>query len=363
MRAIPQTPSLYLWPGLSSGAYAYTADLLTLAGRRAVSPAILGPAVSGWNNIQSPMSARVWEEHLADHPDRAYCKYLVEGLRDGFRIGFRHGEVACRSASSNMQSANAHPEVVSDFLSSELRAGRVYGPVGPDLVPSVHVNRFGLVPKGHGTGQWRLIVDLSFPKGGSVNDGIEPEVCTVRYTSVDEACKRITALGRGAVLAKFDVHGAFRTVPVHPDDRQLLGMRWDGRVYVDKVLPFGLRSAPKLYNAVADTLLWILSRQDRVDGIHYLDNFLLFGEPDSSQCAYALRRALARCETLGVPVAPGKTEGPSTKLAFLGIEIDTRSMVLRLPPPKLERLRREIQRWETLRCCSKRELLSIIGQL
>ena len=70
------------------------ADLLTLVGRRAVSPAILGPAVSGWNNIQSPMSACVWEEHLADHPDRASCKYLVEGLRDGFRIGFRHGEVA-----------------------------------------------------------------------------------------------------------------------------------------------------------------------------------------------------------------------------------------------------------------------------
>ena len=88
----PSVPSLYLWPGLSSGAYAYTADVLTLAGMRAVSPAILGHAVSGWNNIQSPMSARVWEEHLADHPDRAYCKYLVEGLRYGFRIGFWHGQ-------------------------------------------------------------------------------------------------------------------------------------------------------------------------------------------------------------------------------------------------------------------------------
>ena len=65
-------------------------------------------------------------------------------------------------------------------------------------------------------------MDLSFPKGSSVNDGFEPEVCTVRYTAVDEACKRITALGRGAVLAKFDVCGAFRTVCVHPDDRQLL---------------------------------------------------------------------------------------------------------------------------------------------
>ncbi len=66
------------------------------------------------------------------------------------------------------------------------------------------------------------------------------------------------ARGWETVLAKFDVEGAFRTVPVHPDDRWLLGMRWGGQVYVDKVLPFRLGSAPKLYNAVADALLWIL---------------------------------------------------------------------------------------------------------
>ena len=52
-----------------------------------------------------------------------------------------------------------------------------------------------------------------------------------------------------------------------------------------KVLPFGLRSALKVYNAVADAC-----------GIHYLDDFFLFGEPRSSQCAEGLRNALARCE-------------------------------------------------------------------
>ena len=67
-------------------------------------------------------------------------------------------------------------------------------------------------------------MDLSFPKGASVNDGIEPEVCAIRYTSVDVACWRIVALGRGTIMAKFDVQGAFRTVPVHPHDRWLLGM-------------------------------------------------------------------------------------------------------------------------------------------
>ena len=89
----------------------------------------------------------------------------------------------------------------------------------------------------------------------------------------------MVACGRGAVLAKFDVFGAFRTVPVH---RGLLGgMRWRDKVYVDKVLPFGLRSAPKVYNAVADAVLWILIKHDGIEGLHYLDNFL-FGSPGSA---------------------------------------------------------------------------------
>jgi len=125
----------------------------------------------------------------------------------------------------------------------------------------VQVNRFGQVPKGHQPGKWQLIVDLSFPRWCSVNDSIEPEVCSLHYTSVDKACRKVVAKGRGVVLAKFDVEGAFRTIPVHPNDRRLLGMQWEGRIYVDKVFPFGLRSTMKLYNAVADALLWILTRQ------------------------------------------------------------------------------------------------------
>ena len=125
--------------------------------------------------------------------------------------------------------------------------------------------------------------------------------------------KRVVAKGRGTVLAKFDVEGAIRTIPVHPDDRRLLGMHWEGRTYVDKVLPFRLRLAPKLYNVVADALLWILEKSDGVDDLHYLDDFLVFGAPDSQQCGEALRRALARYAFLGVPAASRKTEGPSTR--------------------------------------------------
>lgn len=327
-------------------------------------PVALHPDVSGWDRVVTPMEADIWREHLRSHQDRAYCAYLVDGLREGFRIGFSYGRSECRSAASNMQSALEHPGVVSSFLAAEVGKGRVLGPLpSTGVCELVHTNRFGLVPKGNSGEQWRLIVDLSFPKGASVNDGIEPEMCTVKYTSVDVACRRLLALGRGSMMAKFDVQGAFRTVPVHPHDRWLLGMRWEGKTYVDTVLPFGLRSAPAIYSAVAEALMWILRSHDGVDGIHYLDDFLVFGEPGSTRCAQALSKALARCAVLGVPVAPGKTEGPDTKLVFLGIEIDSVRETLSLPAPKLQRLRSEISRWESRKTCTKRELLSIIGQL
>ena len=52
------------------------------------------------------------------------------------------------------------------------------------------------------------------------------------------------SLGQGALLAKIDFKQAYCNIPVHPEDRPLLGMAWRGKVYLDKLLPFGLRSAP-----------------------------------------------------------------------------------------------------------------------
>ena len=45
------------------------------------------------------------------------------------------------------------------------------------------------------------------------------------------------------------------------------------------------------------------------------------------------------CEELGAPVADEKTEGPTIKLVYLGYEIDTVSMLIRIPHEKLLRLK------------------------
>ena len=103
-----------------------------------------------------------------------------------------------------------------------------------------------------------------------MNDGIDPQLCTLSYARLDDAVVRALALGRGALLAKLDIQNAYRIIPVHPDDR---GMRWQGSICLDAALPFGLRSAPKIFSAVADTLLWVMFNNGVTEAIHYLDDF------------------------------------------------------------------------------------------
>ena len=277
-------------------------------------------------------------------------------------MGYEYQAHRCRPAKANMPSALKHPEEVDKYLEKEVRLGRVVGPLQRQDYPGVHVSRFGVIEKPRQPGKYRLILDLSHPEGHSVNDGIEPELCTLRYTSVDEAAARICARGAGTLLSKFDVESAYRIVPVHPDDRPLLGMEWRDHLYIDAALPFGLRSAPKIFNALADAVQWILE-QEGLEVIHYLDDFLIIGSQDMAEGKQALRRALEKCRKLGIPIAALKTEGPSTVITFLGIELDTAAMTLRLPEEKLVRLQAEIARWKNRRACTKQELQSLTGQL
>ena len=62
------------------------------------------------------------------------------------------------------------------------------------------------------------------------------------------------SLGKGTLLAKVDIESAFCNIPVHPNDRHLLGMLWNNKLYIDTLLPFGLCSVPKIFNSVADAL-------------------------------------------------------------------------------------------------------------
>ena len=184
-----------------------------------------------WATIVTPLQPREWERALLAHPDQEFARYVCSGIREGFRIGFDYRCARCKSGPGNMKSVQEHGDVVERYIGAECEARRLLGPLERSRFPQVHVSPFGVIPKSE-PGKWRLILDLSSPEGNSVNDGINKEWCSLSYISVDDVAARVMGLGRGALMAKFDLKSAYRQVPVHPDDRWLLGMDWNGKLYV-----------------------------------------------------------------------------------------------------------------------------------
>ena len=152
---------------------------------------------------------------------------MVQSLRDGFRLGFNYS-TSLKSATGNVAAALLNPQVIDNYLQSEVQTGRIQ-------TSSPNANQ---------PGKWHLVLDLSSPAGHSVNDGTAGEDYSLQHMKVDDIIEGIMQLGQGSLMGKFDVQNAYHIEPVHTEDRQLLGMKWRGAFYVDMVLPFGIRSAP-----------------------------------------------------------------------------------------------------------------------
>ena len=148
-------------------------------------------------------------------------------------------------------------------------------PPHPSPISRCHPSDWFL--KKHST-KFRTIFHLSFPKSGetSINSSIPKEDFSqprpqgfskalgtrldfsLQYITIDNAIQGISSLGQWCFLAKTDIESAFRLIPLRPSDYELFGMHWEGSYYYDKVLPFGLRSAPYLFNLLSAAMEWIL---------------------------------------------------------------------------------------------------------
>ena len=117
-----------------------------------------------WTDIVTPLRIEEWRANLNSHQDKEFYAYIISGIANGFRIGYdRQGY--CRSAKSNMPSARKNPGVVDNYLKVEIEEGRVLGPITQS--DSLHINRFGVIPKRHQMGKL-MEIDCKFvpPRGG-----------------------------------------------------------------------------------------------------------------------------------------------------------------------------------------------------
>ena len=152
------------------------------------------------------------------------------------------------------------------------REGSRLGPSPPQMCTGIVCSRMAVIPK-KTSGKWRVIVNLSHPVDRSVNHLIYREATHVAHSSTGDAAHVMHFLGCNALMAKLNVKEAYRIVPIHPDDRRFLAVCWQGQVFVDCQLPFGLASAPAIVTALGEGLEWILRQRGIKAVIHYIDDF------------------------------------------------------------------------------------------
>ena len=211
-----------------------------------------------------------------------------------------------------------------------------------ELPPHYTASLLELTDKADGTK--RQIHHLSYPPGdtSAINNGIPEEYSTLRYSTIDEAVSAIQQYGKDSLLVKRDFESAFRHIPVSPLDSPLLGFKWDGKYYAECFLPFGLRTAPYLFNLFAEVFHWILEDQLNHQNlqatvIHYLNDLLIIIPRGGSAKKYS--EVFTRlCAEVGLAIKVSKNE-EGLVASFGGVELDTRTMVIRLPEKKLRKVR------------------------
>ena len=300
---------------------------------------------------------------LQSHPDKSYVDRILNYALHGVPIGYTGPRV--KRECKNWPSVNAFRTDISKSIANDIRLGRKAGPF--DYVP---FDYFVGSPMGafmKRSGKVRCIHDLSWPPGLSVNDYISSEEYTLQYMSMDDLTYRIKHYGPGTLIGKLDLAEAFKHILVRPEDWDLLGSVYteygQKKYYVDLVLPFGLRSSPKLFNDFADALQHIMLNRGVTECYHYMDDYVTLGPPDSTQCATNLNTMLQVCEDVGFGVNPQKLVKPNVVIEFIGFVVDTIKMELRISDERRQKILAELSHWEGKKVCTKRELLSLIGKL
>ena len=90
----------------------------------------------------------------------------------------------------------------------------------------------------------RVILDLSSPEGGSVNDWTPKDsylghTINLTYPSVDDLVERMYHLGEDCYMFKRDASHCFRWLPLDPFDYPLFGYIWQNLLCFDMVLAMG----------------------------------------------------------------------------------------------------------------------------
>lgn len=318
-------------------------------------PNFLGARVA----IPSALNLHLWRSKLSDYHEEV-CTFLEFGWPVGY-----HATVPPTSTDSNHPSATLHPTHIEKFINTELSHGAMLGPfAAPPFTPWMRCSPLMTRPK-KDSGDRRMIVDLSFPHGEVVNDGIN----TVNFFGKDISYSLPTidllALlqhhGRGAFLWKADLARAYRQLRIDPLDTPLLAVKFNNNYYLDLCPSFGCRTSSAACQRDSNALAFILAK-DGYSILAYLDDYASC-HASLQQAQLGFQKFISTAKDLGLDLALHKCVSPTNVIDWLGYTIDSNEMVISIPNTKMHEFVKECTSWVSKRRASKKGIQSLVGRM
>ena len=130
-------------------------------------------------SVISPVDPDALEELLLQskyNPDET--KFLVDGFRKGFDIGFQGKIEGVRRFAPNLRLRIGNVTILWNKIMKEVKLGRFVGPFDKPPFADFIQSPVGLVPKDGGK-DTRLIFHLSYPRVGGepINSGTPKDIC------------------------------------------------------------------------------------------------------------------------------------------------------------------------------------------
>ena len=288
---------------------------------------------------------------------------LFQYLQFGFPLGVDYSLFEFKSFTKNHSSAVKNPMAVEKYFNTEVSKKAMFGPYYLKPFEKMHFSPLMARPKPDGG--TRIIVDLSWPVGASVNSCVPSNVYDdvpfiLKYPTIDQVVERIKLVGPSALLYKVDLERAFRNLRVDPFDYPLLGLQWNTDVYVDVSVPFGLKFGAAACQMCTDALTLTL-RSQKLWLINYLDDYVGVAPPALANSHFLSLMNLLRF--VGLPVNHTKVEEPAKVITCLGIEINAETGTLKIPDQKINEILKLCRFWSRQKVASKNQLQKLVGKL
>lgn len=311
--------------------------------------------------LASDLVIPAWRRNLVGYHDTLLCDYLEFGWPLGY-----HGNSSPETTDKNHPSGEAFLPQIEEFIAKELQHKAVLGPFHhPPFEPWVRCSPIMTRPK-RDSEQRRVILDLSYPKGSAVNDGIEINNHfgqDISYTlpTIADLAQKLTTQGTGAFLWKADLSRAYRQLRADPLDAPLLGLKVGADTYIDLCPPFGCRSSAAICQRMANALVYIMGKK----GFHilaYLDDFgACFASQRQARDSFKAFQDLTK--ELGLSLATQKSVPPTHEMEWLGYTVNSNAMSITIPPKKLNEVLQDCRNWLDKTRANKQTIQSMVGRL